>query len=85
MLSAARVLSSCSVRHQSSSGDLSDEEHVPVQVKVSAQQAQNSVKQSAAQLRGKAGKAAAPTESEKKGGPLSWLGFGQETVYADDD
>lgn len=61
------------------------EEHALLQVRVSAQQAQKNVKQSAAQLRGKAGKATAPTESEKKGGPLSWLGFSQETVYVDDD
>ncbi len=52
---------------------------------MSAQAAQKNVKQSAAKLRGTAGKAAESAESGKKAGPLSWLGIGQDTVYADDD
>ncbi|CAL5223303.1 g5794 [Coccomyxa viridis] len=55
------------------------------QVRVSAQAAQKNVKQSAAKLRSTAGKAAASAEPEKKTGPLSWLGIGQDTVYAEDD
>lgn len=48
---------------------------------MSAQQAQKNVKESAAQLRD-TGKA---ENSGKKGGPLSWLGLGQDTLYADDN
>lgn len=51
---------------------------------MSAQQAQKNVKQSAAQLRG-AAKSAVSEESGKKQGPLSWLGIGQDTMYADDE
>ena len=64
---------------------LSYKGHYASQVRVSAQRAQKSVKQSAAKLRSTAGDAAASGESEKKAGPLSWLGIGQDTVYADDD
>lgn len=52
---------------------------------MSAQQAQKNVKQSAAKIRSTAGDAAASAKSGKKAGPLSWLGIGQDTVYADDD
>lgn len=55
-----------------------------MQVQVSAQQAQKNVKQSAARIRG-ASRGAAPEEPEKKQNPLSWLGIGQDNVYADDD
>ena len=54
-----------------------------MQVQISAQQAQKNVKQSAARIRG-AAKGAAPKEPEKKQNPLSWLGIGQDSVYADD-